>query len=301
MRGDSTVSTVPIGVAFAALAATGLAVQSLAVRVGTRTHSVSDVVTVMFAVNLLVLLPAAAVLEYPEYGVTWRSLLAFAAAGLLGSFVARVCYFVGIDRVGASRTEPLKALFPVVSVVVAVAVLGEHASVRLVGGIALVLGGSVVVVLDARDSPVTPDGRPLRVGVLFPLAAALFLGVDPIFTKLGLADGTPALVGVAVRIAAGAAGFGLYAAWRDARGGLVPSTPPNRWLVAASLANTTYLLSYYAALSRAPVSVVTPVLGISTLLVVAGAAAFLRGDERVTWTLGAGALLVVAGIGVVVT
>lgn len=67
---------------------------------------------------------------------------------------------------------------------------------------------------EARTSPVTATGGPLWHNMLFPLAAALFLGIDPIFTKLGLAEGTPALVGVTIRIGAGATGFGLYLAWR---------------------------------------------------------------------------------------
>ena len=73
----------------------------------------------------------------------------------------------------------------------------------------------------------------------------------------------------------------------------------NRWLVAASLANTIYLLTYYAALVRAPVSLVTPILGSSTVLVVAGAAAFLQDDEAVTWRLAGAAVVVALGITVV--
>lgn len=48
----------------------------------------------------------------------------------------------------------------------------------------------------------------------------------------------------------------------------MPSVAVNRWILVAGLANTAYLLSDYAALARTPVTVVTPVLGTSTLLVV---------------------------------
>lgn len=289
-----------VGVGFAVLAAVGLTVQSLAVRVGTRTRSVSAVVAVIFAVNLLVVVPVAVAVEYPGYDVTLVSLLAFAVAGVLGSLLARLAYFVGIARLGASRTEPLKALFPVVAVGMGVAVLGERVTPQLLAGVALVLGGGLAVVFEARTSRVTATGRQLRWDVLFPLVAALLLGIDPIFTKVGLAEGTPALVGVSIRIAAGAAGFGLYLAWRGRADVLVAPVDLNRWLVVASLANTVYLLSYYAALTRTPVTVVTPVLGTSTLLVVAGAAVFLQDDERVTRRLVAAALVVALGIGLVV-
>lgn len=284
-----------IGVGFAVLAAIGLAVQSLAVRLGTRTSPVSDVMAIIFVVNLLVLAPIAGVVEYPQYNLTLVSLLAFAVAGLLGSLVARFCYFVGIARIGASRTEPLKALFPVIAVGVAVIFLDESVTAQLLVGIALILGGSSAVVIESRASPITATGRRLWLDMMFPLTAALFLGIDPIFTKLGLIEGTPALVGVTIRIAAGAAGFGLYLAWHDGRDALVPSIDVNHWVIVASLANTAYLLSYYMALARTPVSVVTPVLGTSTLLVVAGAAVFLQHDEHVTWKLGGAAIVVVIG------
>lgn len=285
-----------LGVGFAVLAAVGLAVQSLAVRLGSKTHPVSDIVSVMFVANLLVVVPVTGVVEYPRYDVTPVSLLAFALAGILGSFVARFCYFVGIARIGASRTEPLKALFPAVSVGVAVVVLGESVTVPLLVGIALILGGSGGVIVEARSSPTTATGRRFWLDVLFPLSAALLLGIDPVFTKLGLAEGTPALVGVTIRIVAAAGGFALYLLWRGARVGVVPTVDVNRWLVVASLANTAYLLSYYAALVRTSVSVVTPVLGTSTLLVVVGSRVFLGDDERVTWKLVVAALVVVTGV-----
>jgi drug/metabolite transporter (DMT)-like permease len=135
-----------VGVGFAVLAAVGLAVQSLAVRLGTRTHSITDVIAVMFAANLVVLVPVAGVLAYPAYDVTFVAILAFTAAGILGSLLARVCYFVGIARIGASRTEPLKATFPLFAVAIAVFALGERVTWRLAGAAALVVVGVVFVV-----------------------------------------------------------------------------------------------------------------------------------------------------------
>lgn len=55
-----------VGVGFAVLAAVGLTGQSLAVRRGTKTRPVSDVVAVIFVVNVLVLLPVAGVVDHPR-------------------------------------------------------------------------------------------------------------------------------------------------------------------------------------------------------------------------------------------
>lgn len=289
-----------VGVGLALLAALGLTVQSLAVRVGTRAHTVSAVIAVIFAVNLLVLVPLAMAVGDPTAAMTPTAVVAFATSGVVGSLVARAAYFVGISRLGASRTEPLKALFPVVSVGLAVLLLGEGVSPAHLAGIALVLGGGIAVVVEARDSPVTGTARQFWLNLSFPLGAAVLLGVDPIVTKVGLAQGTPAIVGLAVRMVGGAAGFAGYLAWRRFRWGTLPTVTLDRWVLVAGLANTGYLLAYYAALARAPVAVVTPVLGTSTLLVVAGAAVFLQAEERVTWRLVAAALVVAGGVALVV-
>jgi uncharacterized membrane protein len=161
--------------------------------------------------------------------------------------------------------------------------------------------GGVVVSIDARASPLGRTGRALLVDLSFPVAAALFLGVDPIFRKVGLAEGVDPIVGVTIRILAAAGGFAGYLLWRRPALPSVGTLLGNRALVAAGVANTTYLISFYAALDRIPVTVVTPITGVSTVLVVAGAAAFLQRDERVTWRLGVAALLAVGGVVLVVT
>lgn len=289
-----------LGVAFAILAAVALAVQSLSVRVGTKTRSLIEVIGVMFVVNLVVFIPVTTVVAYPEYNVTPLALGAFIAAGLLGSLLGRVCYFIGIVRLGASRTEPLKALLPLFAVLAAVIVLGEDVTLIHGVGITVLLIGGVAVTLESRASPIAPTGRQLWLAVVFPITAAVFLGIDPVFTKLGLAEGTSALVGVTIRVVAAAAGFGVYLLWRALSRGRLAPMAVSRWLVVAGVANTAYLLAYYAALARTPVAVVTPILGASTLFVVGGAAIFMQTDERVTWRLAGAAVIVVIGVFLVV-
>ncbi|MFC6974654.1 EamA family transporter [Halomicroarcula sp. GCM10025709] len=147
-----------LGVGFAVLAAVALAAQSLAVRVSTRTRSLTDLVAGVFAVNLLVLLPVTAVVYGPPYGLTARSVVAFAVGGLLGSLLARVALFVGIQRLGASRAEPLKSTFPLVAVLGAVLLLDEPLTTTLAVGVVLLVGGAVAVSWDTRASPSLPRG-----------------------------------------------------------------------------------------------------------------------------------------------
>jgi drug/metabolite transporter (DMT)-like permease len=131
----------PVGVGFALLAAVALAAQNLAVRRGTDSYRVADVLAVVFAVNLVVVVPVAA-LGLPDESFMPRAVVPLVAAGVVGSLAGRACYYEGIARLGASRAEPLKALFPLVAVGGAVVVLGEVVSLAAFGGVCLlVLGG----------------------------------------------------------------------------------------------------------------------------------------------------------------
>ncbi|WP_435102365.1 EamA family transporter [Halarchaeum sp. P4] len=285
-----------VGVGLAVFAAVALAVQSLTVRMSTKDQPVTGVITIMFVVNALVLVPVTLIRYYPDFGLTRVSIAAFAVAGVLGSFLARFALFVGIARLGASRAEPLKSTFPLVALVTAVLVLGEELTVPILVGVVLLVGGAVAVSWDARASPATPTGRNLVVDISFPLAAALLLGIDPVFVKQGLAEGTPALVGVTVRVLAAAAGFGLYLLWYRIRSGKHQLVRPTRWILLASVANTIYLVAYLAALARAPVSVIAPILGASPLFVLLGSAVFIQSEEKVTSRLVVSVLVLVAGV-----
>ncbi|MFC7248823.1 EamA family transporter [Halomicroarcula sp. GCM10025324] len=292
---------VSVGVGVAVLAAVALAAQSLAVRRSTASHSVSDVVAGVFLVNLVVLVPLSVASYRPPYGLTPRSLAALAIGGLLGSLLARAALFVGIERLGASRAEALKSTFPLVAVVAAVVALGEGITPTVAAGVVLLVAGAAAVSWDARASPVTASGREVWTHVGFPLAAAVCLGVDPVFTKVGLAGETPALVGATVRVLAAACGFGLYLGWRRVRHDASWPSRPGRWTVVVGIANTTYLSAYLWALSREPVNVVAPILGASPLLVLLGSALFARDDEQLTARLGIAVAVLVAGVVLIVS
>jgi drug/metabolite transporter (DMT)-like permease len=87
------------------------------------------------------------------------TILAVAWLGLLGSFVAYVCFFFLIEHLGATVASMVTYIFPVVGVALGVLVLGERMDARLIIGTALVLAGIIVVTLryDAAVSRI-PSG-----------------------------------------------------------------------------------------------------------------------------------------------
>jgi drug/metabolite transporter (DMT)-like permease len=82
------------------------------------------------------------------------TLVAIAWLGLLGSFIAYVCYFFLIERQGATVASMVTYIFPVVGVGLGVIFLDEVLEWRLIIGTLLVLVGIVVVGL-RYDTAVT--------------------------------------------------------------------------------------------------------------------------------------------------
>jgi drug/metabolite transporter (DMT)-like permease len=96
---------------------------------------------VVVATNVVNILPAAAVLHYPNYGVTPVSALAFVGTGLVGPLFGRLLYFNAIEKIGASRAEPFKGTTPLHATVLAVLFLSEAVSlVHFLAIVVLVVG-----------------------------------------------------------------------------------------------------------------------------------------------------------------
>ncbi|MGQ0607472.1 MAG: DMT family transporter [Chloroflexota bacterium] len=89
------------------------------------------------------------------------TIVAVAWLGLLGSFVAYLCFFFLIEHLGATVASMVTYVFPIVGVTLGVVVLGERMDALLILGTALVLGGIIVVTLryDAAVSRVPSGAR----------------------------------------------------------------------------------------------------------------------------------------------
>jgi drug/metabolite transporter (DMT)-like permease len=284
-----------LGVLFALAAAVGLASQALFIRMGTRGSRPTDALVVVLVVDLLIFVPYAGVVYYPDYGLTVEALAAFAAAGVLAMMLGRAFLYAGIERVGASRAEPLKSSQAIPATVLGILLLGETASPIHLAGIGLIVVGVAVISSESTDTPIT-DTRDPRVGVGLVLLSALCFGLDAVLAEIGFTAGTPVFVAVAVKLIAGTLGFFAYlAARRDLPDASVLRGGDARWFAAAGVASAVFLFAFYSGLEVSQVVVVVPVMQASPLLVAVASYVFLQQLERVTLRLASGAVMVVAG------
>jgi len=120
--------------------------------------------------------------------------------------------------------------------------------------------------------------------------------MEPILVRVGFAAGTPVFVGVVCKTVTATGGFVSYLWWRGALpdGRFTWSRDP-LWYLAAALANTLAVLTYYAGLCVSRVVVVAPITQTNLLIVATVAYFLLRHLERIPLRLVASSVLVVAG------
>ncbi|WP_226006867.1 DMT family transporter [Natrinema salinisoli] len=287
-----------LGVGLASVAAVGFAGQFLCVRLGTDDGEVIDAVLVVLLCNVAIVVPAAFLSHSPPYSALFTPLSAvsFAAAGIAGMFVARLLMFTSIDALGASITSPVIASNVLFATIFAVVLLGERLTASHFAGIVLIVSG--IAVVSWETTATGPDRSVRETGTMLalPVAAAVCIGIEPIFVSTGLAEGTPILPGLAVMATVATAGFTGYLAWIGTLDRVPLRSASTAWYVAGGVSTTVAFLAYFAALTVAPVVVVMPLLQLTPLLVVVLSLLFLpRRLERVTWRVTAAATVVVLG------
>ncbi|WP_049986583.1 DMT family transporter [Halobellus rufus] len=288
-----------LAIAFTLVSALGIAAYSLFIRIGTSKSdgTVNDALVVILLSNFVIVAPATVFLHH-SVTVTPVGIAAFVGAGLVATILGRISYYKGIELAGSSRTEPLKATQLVYATVIPVIVLGEVLSVLQVAGILAIILGVVAISLESQSENVSSLAS-AKTGILFGLASGLFYGLEPTLAKIGIAENVPILVGITIKTVTALV---LFVTYLRLSGWSFTARSSSSWFfIAAGAANTVFLVSYYAALERAPVTIVYPILQTSPLFIIGLSLLFVPSNlERITWKLVLGSVIIVAGTVIVI-
>jgi drug/metabolite transporter (DMT)-like permease len=234
----------------------------------------------------LVVVPAAVAGGEAAPGDLWP----FALAGVLVPGVSQLVIVQAIRHAGASRALIVVGAAPLLSVLLALVLLGEPFKLPLALGTVLIVAAGLVLAGEAR-----PQHFRLLGGALALLCATMFAGRDNVVRWASREAHPPPLTATAVSLVCAAA---VAVAWlvvvrrRDARERL------RRGLPAFAVAGVCLGLAYsalVAGLDSGRVSVVAPLNATQSLWAVVFAAAFLRSSEAIGRRVVVAAVLVVAG------
>lgn len=319
-----------MGIILALVSAVGFASTYVLIRKGVRPTDPDSGLMITMTVNVAILALASAVLWLisPQPELHPMALGWFIAAGLLGPLVGRTALFVAIRLIGSSRAAAIKNNAPVVVVVTAVAFLGEELSPLALAGVLLVIGGLLLLAYEAftkgapqsqpeYDEPIgwalTPDGEPgpatgiasvrqrfgspAITGIALGIVAAVGFGLSQVARKVGL-DITPnAVLGAAIGASAGLASYTavmvLQGKLRDILAANFGTFRPLLWM--AGVTSAIGILSFYVAVTIAPVSHVSVVAASETILTLIFGAMFVRRVEAITRQVALPALAVFGG------
>jgi drug/metabolite transporter (DMT)-like permease len=258
---------------------------SVGLRLGLHRRPDAALATVATVVGAFAVALVAAAAEAPARGVHAASAWPFFLAGILQPGVGQLLVTLAIREAGASRASIVFGVAPLVSVTIALVVLGEPLRWPLAVGALLIVGGGVEL---ARER-----GRPehLRaIGLLYAFVVTiLFSARDNLLRWLSEGTSVPPAVAAAAALLGGLLVVAL------ALGPRVRSLQGALPFVGVGVLFGASYVSLFEAYYRGRVTVVSPLVATESLWGVGLALLLMRHTELVGRRVLAGALLVVAG------
>ena len=214
----------------------------------------------------------------------------FIVAGALQMAVRQLTY-IGIEKIGAARSGPIRASVPLWSAAVAIIFPGERITLPIALGTLLVVGG--ILLISWRSAETVTDFHPWY--VIAPLLAAILGGVVYPLRRYTLKISDDPIYFGAIIGVVGLACTMLFLASPSTKDKLVWHRRSVGYFIAGGSLESLGLLLVLYALSFGPVVMVTPLTATLPLWVVIGSKLFLDDVEKITSRTVIGAILVIAG------
>ena len=221
----------------------------------------------------------------------------FLLTGVIGTALARLAIFSGLDRVGASINTAAVSIRPLFATLLAVVLLDETVGLHTAVGILVLVVGLVVLAASKGGDVSGWSPRDL----LYPILAALFFAIGNVARRYGLVtfQDVTVLEAVALNEIGGMVVLVAYGAVAGRRDVLAAPRRTYAFFAGSGALTAVALFSLFAALQQGRVAIVDPLAATAPLFATVFAAVFLRDLEQVTRRVVVGALLVVLGVVVI--
>jgi uncharacterized membrane protein len=224
----------------------------------------------------------------PEYRAA--AMTVFVALGILQSAISLLT-FIGLQKIGTSRSQPLRNSYPIWSAMIAIVIMHEQASIAVLGGTLLVVAG--VVMISWKPDSAAPSYRAWH--VLYSLGAGFLAGLAFPLRRYGLTITNEPIFFSFVIASVSLAGSIPYIRWTGADQGLVWHRKGVLHFFVSGFCEGMGALLTLVALASARVVIVSPIIATTPLFSLLISLIFLRGKEKVTKLTIIGTLAVVAG------
>ena len=289
-----------VGAALSMIGAFFVSIESILVRKSTVKGSITELIGTILFVNVIIWSLASFFSYYPNFDINLEAFLAFSLSGIFGFFIGYFLLFVSIKRVGASRTLPLIRSQVIVALFLSIFFLQESLTPYHIAGIFIILIGTVFVSREMSDGDSYIKGNKIR-NLLLPIFAGVSWGLNWFFSKLGLLQGIPVVLGLTVSSIMALVSFSIFRGINEKKLPTPKINSPNFiWFFAIGIMCALAFFMNFLALSISRVMVVSPIWQITPLFVLLLSHIFLPKLEKVTLKLIIGSLLIVGGAIIVI-
>ena len=278
-----------LAVLFAVLSGAFFGALAVTVRIALRSGAEPEAGAAIAAATAFV--TAAAVALAAWSAIRPGQLWAFALVGMLVPGVSQILFVLAVRDAGPARAAILIGTAPLISVLIALTLLGEPFHVALLAGTVLIVAGGAAL---TRERVRPHDFRALGAALAL-VCAALFAVRDNLVRLVARDVHPPPLVAAATSLLGAAAVLALYLVVvrrRGLAGRLRSAAAP---FAPAGIALAGGYVCLLEAFSHGRVSVVAPLNATQSLWAVAFAAIALGGTEAIGSRLVVASVLIVAG------
>ena len=265
------------------------------VRVGVKTASSETALWVTLAINVVFLWGWSLVGYGWQFGDWWQWRYFF-IAGIFAPLLGRLFQFLGMAKLGSNITTPLTLTHPVVTLVLAMAFLGETLTLLGLFGALLVIIGSVFVGSQGGKNQTASLKAVPKSYLLLPMVASLSYGISMVFRKIGIDIGTDAVTAAAVTTTSSWLFASIYTGVSSGFRKIRCTTNEFGFFILAGIFSSLGPVLLYFSLQYADLVIVAPLASTTPLFVLLMSYLFLRADEIFTTKVVMGTIATVLGV-----
>ena len=287
-----------LAVAFAFLSACGFASGNVLIRVGTQKVPAPTAALLTVLSGMVLVLGLALILNLDEMkSLSLEAMGWILVLGIMAYPMARLFLITAISMVGAARAVPMAGIQPIIAFILGVILLDERPNFLVTLGTPIIVLGLIFVVMPRQNSnPGGPDINVRPLGYLLAIFGSATFASRDVISRHVVAELIDPLVAVGLALGVGAV---ILTVMLHRQVATSITTAPRNYLLICALAGILQGLavaSLFQALSRAPVTVVSPIYAFNPVITLILAHLFLKRLEALDFLLAAGTMISVVGV-----
>ncbi len=250
------------------------------------------------AVSILIGFIFLAMIAIPKiiinfHTLNYQGLLMFLGIGTIAPPLVRFLSYTGIDRIGASRADPLRSTQPIFAIIIGSLLMSELPTWKVWLATFFIIVGTYVLTRPRKGHISKTENKK---DYLYPLGAALVAGFIMVARKYSMQFVLDPAIAAFTSASSALVVFGVYLLLTGKKQKIELNKSSMKYLViAGTLTALTDVLDLFI-LKISEVKIVAPLLGTIPLFVILLSSIFLKKEEVVSAKTWIGATLIMVGV-----